>query len=275
MEKDNIYECKLRGTLKVKNDKLNCIVGDIVEFDENEKIITGIQERKNFLHRPLLSNIDFIGILFSVRQPDFDIVLFQKMLLNSLEQNIPAVFIASKTDLVSENELNEFLENIRRIFGDIFPVFPISTEKNTGLDEFSEYISDKSITISGPSGVGKSTLINSLLGQEILATSEVSSKTSRGRHTTTESRFFKLENNTFIIDTPGFSSLDFPVLKNKKELEFLFPEFREYIPLCRFRDCIHTGEPGCAVKTGVENGDIPKLRYDFYLTALNSIFKKL
>ena len=174
LKEEDTYECKLKGTLKVKNNKMNCIIGDIVDFDEKEKVIIGINERKNFLYRPLLANIDFIGILFSIVSPEFNFNVFQKMLLNASWQNIPAILIISKIDLVEKNTLDEFLNKIKENFGEEFPVFPISTEKNIGLTELKEYIEGKSVTVSGPSGVGKSTLINSLIGEEILTTNEVS-----------------------------------------------------------------------------------------------------
>ena len=240
----------------MKNSKLNCIIGDVVEFDEDEKVITKIFERKNYLHRPLLSNIDFIGILFAIENPKFDFINFQKMLLNSNYQNIPCILILSK-----------FL----KIFGNTVRVFPISIKGNFGIKELKDYIKRKSIVISGPSGAGKSSLINSLMGEELLATSDVSQKTKKGRHTTTESRFFMTDEHSYIIDTPGFSTLDFPRLKSKKELELLFPEFLEFLKNCKFRDCIHTNEPNCAIKENVQNHKIHKKRYDFYLYSLKNI----
>ena len=272
LKEENIYECRLRGSLKVKNDKMNCIIGDIVEFDENEKVITKIEKRKNFLHRPLLSNIDFIGILFSVVSPNFDFTVFQKMLLNAESQNISSILIISKTDLISDEDLQIFLNKIKENFGNSIPVFPISAENNIGLEQLLSYIRGKSVTVSGPSGSGKSTLINTLIGEDILETNEISNKTLRGRHTTTESRFFRIDTDTYLIDTPGFSSLEFPKLKNKKELELLFPEFINYIPQCKFRDCLHMNEPDCSIKEHILTGDIPKMRYDFYLYSLNNIF---
>jgi len=254
LNEENIYECKLRGMLKVKNDKMNCIIGDFVEFDEKEKVIEKVEKRQN-----------------SIKSPDFDFTNFQKMLLNANSQNIPVVLILSKIDLVSQEELEEFLNKFKKIFKDVISIFPISTETKTGLSELKQYINKKSVVISGPSGAGKSTLINTLIGEEVLTTNDVSGKTRKGRHTTIESRFFMTAPHSYLIDTPGFSTLDFPKLKNKKELEKLFPEFLEFIPNCKFRDCIHVNEPNCAIKENVENGNISRERYDFYLYSLENI----
>ena len=250
---------------------MNCIIGDIVEFDEKEKVIEKIEKRENFLYRPLIANIDFIGILFAIKSPNFDFTNFQKMLLNANSQNIPIVLILSKIDLVSEDELKEFFNKFRQIFKETISIFPISTETNTGIKELQQYINKKSVVISGPSGAGKSTLINTLIGKEVLVTNDISQKTKKGRHTTIESRFFMSAPHSYIIDTPGFSTLDFPKLEEKRELEKFFPEFLEFIPNCKFRDCIHVNEPNCAIKENVENGNISKERYDFYLYSLENI----
>ncbi|WP_315521697.1 ribosome small subunit-dependent GTPase A [Leptotrichia wadei] len=271
LSEENIYECKLRGTLKMKNNKMNCIIGDMVEFDEKEKVIEKIEKRKNFLYRPLIANIDFIGILFAIKSPDFDFTNFQKMLLNANSQNIPVVLILSKIDLASQEELEDFFNKFKKIFKEAISIFPISTETKTGLSELKQYINEKSVVVSGPSGAGKSTLINTLIGEEVLTTNDVSGKTGKGRHTTIESRFFMTAPHSYLIDTPGFSTLDFPKLENKKELEKLFPEFLEFIPNCKFRDCIHVNEPNCAIKENVENGNISSKRYDFYLYSLENI----
>ena len=142
----------------MKNSKLNCIIGDVVEFDEDEKVITKIFERKNYLHRPLLSNIDFIGILFAIENPKFDFINFQKMLLNSNYQNIPCILILSKIDLVSKDELNQFLEEFLKIFGNTVRVFPISIKGNFGIKELKDYIKTREILESKNST--NKTLIN-------------------------------------------------------------------------------------------------------------------
>ncbi|MBP9477390.1 MAG: ribosome small subunit-dependent GTPase A [Sebaldella sp.] len=270
---NQVYECKLKGTLKVKNDKLNCIVGDIVEFKEDEKTIIKVYERENYLDRPLISNIDYLGITFSIKSPDFDYTNFQKILLNAYYKNITPLLILTKTDLVNEEYLDTFLKKFDINFKALdIKILPINIEDDNSINSIKDFISGKIVAFSGPSGVGKSTLINKILNEDILRIGDISERTERGKHTTTESRFFELDNSTLIVDTPGFSTLDFPKLKVKKELESLFPDFEEYSRSCKFRNCTHIIEPQCGVRKALEENLIPELRYSFYLYSFNNMF---
>jgi len=253
---NSLIQAKLRGNLKIKNRKDNCIIGDIVEFDDELNVIETIKERKNFIDRPLISNIDYIALFFSAKEPDFDIIAFQKSLLKIHKNNLNPILVITKSDLLNTNEkedLKVFLENN-------FPylnLFFIST-KNKDIEEFKNFIKHKDVIISGPSGVGKSTLINNIIGSNTLKTNEVSQKTKKGRNTTVDTRFLPFLDG-FIIDTPGFSSIEFPKLNDILEIKEYFPEINELSTECKFKNCSHITEPNCNVKENIN-----KTRYDFY-----------
>lgn len=253
---NSLIQAKLRGNLKIKNKKDNCIIGDIVEFNDELNVIETIKERKNFIDRPLISNIDYIALFFSAREPDFDIIAFQKSLLKIHKNNLNPILVITKSDLLSKDEKN----NLKALLKDNFPylnLFFIST-KNGDIEEFKNFIKHKDIIISGPSGVGKSTLINNIIGSNTLKTNEVSQKTKKGRNTTVDTRFFPFLDG-FIIDTPGFSSIEFPKLNDTLEIKEYFPEINELSTECKFKNCSHITEPHCNVKENIK-----KIRYDFY-----------
>ena len=253
---NSLIQAKLRGNLKIKNKKDNCIIGDIVEFDDELNVIETIKERKNFIDRPLISNIDYIALFFSAKEPDFDIIAFQKNLLKIHKNNLNPILVITKSDLLNKDEKN----NLKALLKDNFPylnLFFIST-KNGDIEEFKNFIKHKDIIISGPSGVGKSTLINNIIGSDTLKTNEVSQKTKKGRNTTVDTRFFPFLDG-FIIDTPGFSSIEFPKLNDTLEIKEYFPEINELSTECKFKNCSHITEPHCNVKENIK-----KIRYDFY-----------
>ncbi|MGP1494252.1 MAG: ribosome small subunit-dependent GTPase A [Streptobacillus sp.] len=253
---NSLIQAKLRGNLKIKNRKENCIIGDIVEFDDELNVIETIKERKNFIDRPLISNIDYIALFFSAKEPDFDIIAFQKSLLKIHKNNLNPILVITKSDLLNTNEK----ENLKVFLENNFPylnLFFIST-KNKDIEEFKNFIKHKDVIISGPSGVGKSTLINNIIGSNTLKTNEVSQKTKKGRNTTVDTRFLPFLDG-FIIDTPGFSSIEFPKLNDILKIKEYFPEINELSIKCKFKNCSHITEPNCNVKENIN-----KTRYDFY-----------
>lgn len=247
------YNVKLRGSLKKNKDKLNCIIGDYVEFSD---FIEKVEERKNFLLRPLIANIDYVAMVYSAKNPDFDFISFQKNLLWIDKQRVKRILILNKMDL----EMKGLLEKIQKQFINL-KIFPISLKDKTGLKELEEFLENKHIVLSGLSGVGKSSLINYLLREELANVGSISEKTKKGKNTTILTKYYN-KNNMILFDTPGYSSIDFPNFENKKDIRNYFIEFEN--EHCKFRDCLHLDEPNCAIKEAVLRGTINEERYEFY-----------
>ncbi|MGL5918633.1 MAG: ribosome small subunit-dependent GTPase A [Cetobacterium sp.] len=258
----NEYLCKLRGLLKRSDKRENCTVGDYVVFDA-DGFITEVKPRKNLLRRPLVANIDFGVIQFAAKDPVIDYEKINILVLNSLYNKIKPVLIINKVDLLEAFELEEIKIKLAFLSKIDIPVFYISTYDNTGIPELTEFLKDKVTAFGGPSGVGKSSILNLLQDSRELKTGETSKRLRAGKHTTRDSRLLTLPTGGFVIDTPGFSSVDLPPTENAGELIELFPEF-ELSKGCKFNNCIHVNEPQCGVKEAVEAGIIPQERYDFF-----------
>lgn len=261
---NEIFLCKLKGILKRENDKSNCITGDIVEFSKEELLITSIHKRKNTLLRPLVSNIDYFIITFAAKQPDFDFDRFSLLLINSFYYNITPVVVINKEELLNKEEKKflisrlSFLENLK------VNLFFLSAISETGIEDLKVFLSNKVCAFGGPSGAGKSSLINKLQSEEILETGDISTKTSRGKHTTKGASLLVCDNGGYIIDTPGFSTIDFPKFNTIEEYIESFPDIEKISSECGFRDCKHINEPSCKVKEEVEKGNFSEERYLLY-----------
>lgn len=262
----------MRGILKKTNNKFNCVVGDLVELSEDNSI-DKIYKRKNLLIRPVVSNIDYMAIQFAAKDPSIDYEKINLLILNALYQKVQPIIIINKVDLLEKFEI-KFIQNKLSYLKEInIPLFMLSTFDMSGIKELESYLKGKITVIGGPSGVGKSSLINILQNEQVLKTGEISEKLKRGKHTTRDSNMMKLKIGGFIIDTPGFSSIDVPDIKNREELISLFPEFLN-LGTCKFLNCSHTHEPNCAVKAAVESEKLSKDRYKFYEKVLSLLVER-
>lgn len=259
-----IYECKAKGIFR--KEKKKPLVGDNVEItvlDEEAKEgnLVQILPRKNELIRPAVSNIDQALVIFAMEDPKPNYMLLDRFLVMMEMQNVPVTICMNKKDLGTEEDIRQF----KKAYGDAgYEICCISAQKDDGIEEVRKILKGKTTAVAGPSGVGKSTITNHVQGSVSMETGEISKKLGRGKHTTRHSQLIPIDEDTYIMDTPGFSSLDVEMME-KEELKLYFPEFSPYEGNCRFLGCTHTHEPGCAVKDALEDGRINRLRYNNYL----------
>ena len=272
-EDNEVYECKAKGIFRKDNRKP--LVGDNVEIevlDEKEKegSVTAILPRKNSLIRPAVANVDQAFVIFAMENPKPNFMLLDRFLIMMEKENVPAVICFNKKDLATEEEL-EFLYETYKSCG--YQVILSSTFNGEGLEEIREILKGKTTVVAGPSGVGKSSITNALQENVQMETGEISKKLKRGKHTTRHSQVIPVGKDTYLMDTPGFSSLYLTDIE-EQELKDYFPEFREYEDQCRFQGCRHIHEPGCAVKEALNNHKISSLRYEDYLGLHEEIKEK-
>ena len=263
----DVYECKARGVFRKRG--MTPLVGDTVDITipaDGYCSVDKIHERKNSLIRPAVANLDTLIVVSSVREPNVNLYLVDKMTAAAVNKGIEPVVVFTKSDLEPADDLVE----IYRKAG--VKAFQFSAIDLRGLDGIKAELNGKISAFCGNSGVGKSTLMNALFPELELKTGEISDKLGRGRHTTRTVELFK-KHGGYIADTPGFSTVDierFELIK-KDELKFAFPEFEEYFGSCRFNSCNHVCEKGCRVIEAVEKGVIPASRHESYVRMYNEV----
>ena len=258
-----IYECKAKGIFR--QQKMKPLVGDDVEIDiisEEKKTgnVAAILPRKNALIRPAVANVDQALLIFAAASPNPNFNLLDRFLVMMGRQDVPVILCFNKCDLITEEQKQE-IEAIYEVSG--CKILFVSAKKELGLKELQEILEGKTTTVAGPSGVGKSSLINLLAPEACMETWEIMMQIERGRHTTSHGVLIKLKGEGYIMDTPGFSSLYLPEME-KEELQDCYPEIAAFEPYCRFQGCSHISEPDCGVKEALSEGKIHPVRYENY-----------
>ena len=271
--KGQVYQCKAKGIFR--NRGVKPLVGDDVEFsilDEKEKEgnIDAILPRKNQLVRPAAANVDQALVVFALSHPAPNFNLLDRFLVMMERQDVPVILCFNKADQGQEEGGWDFMDSYRRAG---YQVLSISALEKSGVEEVRRLLAGKTTVLAGPSGVGKSTLTNALYPQAEMETGEISRKIQRGRHTTRHSELFWIGEDTYMMDTPGFSSLYVEDLE-PEELKHYFPEFAPFEDQCRFLGCVHVGERDCGVKDAVAEGKIARSRYDNYILMYQELKNK-
>lgn len=258
-----LVECKARGAFR--NEGIKPLVGDnatVEVISQNPLIgnVVKILPRKNSLIRPASANIDQAMIIFAITKPDPNYNLLDRFLINMNRQDIPTVVCFNKKDIASENEM----QDLRSAYeGCGCKVLFVSGKVSDGLDDIMSCLKGKTTVVAGPSGVGKSTIVNALYPDAKMETQAISKKIERGKHTTRHAELFSLGEDTFIMDTPGFTSLNVEGIE-REDLWLQYPEFAPFEAFCKFGGCAHIKEPVCGIKDAVSENKISRIRYENY-----------
>ena len=268
-----IYEATARG--KFKKDEISPVVGDVVEVsiidEENKKaVIEEIEERKVYIKRPKLANITQIILVISSKDPKPDLLMLDKQLAFSEFLGIKAVIVLNKTDLDEDEEFKEIREVYKKIG---YEVVETEAKNKKGIEDLKSILKNNINAFSGNSGVGKSTLINGIFNDNITLEGEISKKNRKGKNTTTAIKLYEIDDNTFIADTPGFSTFDISEIESK-DLDNYFIEFKENKGDCEFVGCTHIKEDNCGIKKAIEDKKIDKNRYERFCKIYEELKKK-
>ena len=265
-----LVTCKLRGKFKKFRQELGVVPGDWVSLDalpDGTGVIEEVQPRIQLLKRPAVANLTQVVLTFAAAQPDLHPLLLNRFLVLAEWSGMEKILICvNKMDLFVGNEEN-FLQDYRAIG---YEVLPVSAREGKGLEALRQRLRGETTVFAGPSGVGKSSLLNAIDSRLALQTGVISEKIKRGRHTTRVAELLPYGGGGYIVDTPGFSAVDFMGME-PEELPACFPEFAPYLGKCRFSPCSHSHEPGCAVKAAAEAGAVARERYEAYLAIRTEI----